>query len=108
MRISPDGMAAELLWGYRDGGSFTSELPAHLMSHMARLRVEPQNRVVMHSHPTHTLAMNYVHELDERKLTHTLWEDVHGMHRRLPGWGRRAPLGCSAAPTKSAGLRRKK
>lgn len=67
-------MAAELLWGYRDGGSFTSELPAHLMSHMARLCVEPQNRVVMHSHPTHTLAMNYVHELDERKLTHTLWE----------------------------------
>ena len=74
LRISPDGMAAELLWGYRDGGSFTSELPAHLMSHMARLCVEPQNRVVMHSHPTHTLAMNYVHELDERKLTHTLWE----------------------------------
>ena len=74
LRISPDGMAAELLWGYRGGGSFTSELPAHLMSHMARLRVEPQNRVVMHSHPTHTLAMNYVHELDERKLTHTLWE----------------------------------
>mgnify|MGYP002232282477 CR=1 FL=1 len=62
------------MWGYRDGGSFTSELPAHLMSHMARLCVEPQNRVVMHSHPTHTLAMNYVHELDERKLTHTLWE----------------------------------
>lgn len=44
------------------------------MSHMARLKVDPLNRVVMHSHPTHTLAMNYVHELDEKKLTHTLWE----------------------------------
>ena len=41
---------------------------------MARLKVDPQNRVVMHSHPTHTLAMNYVHELDEKKFTHTLWE----------------------------------
>ena len=74
IRIAPDGKTAELLWGYSDGGKFTSELPAHLMSHIARLKVDPMNRVVMHSHPTHTLAMNYVHELDEKKLTHTLWE----------------------------------
>lgn len=74
IRLAEDGTTAELLWGYRDGGRFTSELPAHLMSHMARLAVNPDNRVVMHSHPTNTLAMNYIHELDERKLTHTLWE----------------------------------
>lgn len=74
IKIGADGKTAELLWGYADGGRFTSELPAHLMSHMARLSVDPENRVVMHSHPTHTLAMNYVHELDEKKLTHTLWE----------------------------------
>ena len=35
VRISPDGQAAELLWGYRDGGKFTSEFPAHLLSHVA-------------------------------------------------------------------------
>ena len=74
VRIAEDGCTAELLWGYKDGGKFTSELPAHLMSHMARLSVDPENRVVMHCHPTHTLAMNYVHELDEKKFTHTLWE----------------------------------
>ncbi len=74
IRISKDGKDAELLWGYSDGGKFTSELPAHLMSHAARLKVDPENRVVMHSHPTYTLAMNYVHELDEKKFTHTLWE----------------------------------
>ena len=74
IRIKEDGTTAQLLWGYRDGGRFTSELPAHLMSHMARLSVNPENRVVMHTHPTHTLAMNYVHELDEKKFTHTLWE----------------------------------
>ena len=74
VRISNDGCNAELLWGYKDGGRFTSEFPAHLMSHMARLSVDPENRVVMHCHPTHTLAMNYVHELDEKNLTHTLWE----------------------------------
>ena len=74
IRIAEDGKNANLLWGYKDGGRFTSELPAHLMSHIARLSVDPENRVVMHSHPTHTLAMNYVHELDEKKFTHTLWE----------------------------------
>lgn len=74
IRIAEDGTTAELLWGYSDGGKFTSELPAHLMSHMARLSVDPDNRVVMHSHPTNTLAMNYVHELDEKKFTHSLWE----------------------------------
>ena len=74
IRIAEDGVNALLLWGYKDGGRFTSELPAHLMSHIARLSVDPENRVVMHSHPTHTLAMNYVHELDEKKFTHTLWE----------------------------------
>lgn len=73
-RIGKDGKTAELLWGYSDGGKFTSELPAHLMSHIVRLKVDPENRVVMHSHPTYTLAMNYVHELDEKKFTHTLWE----------------------------------
>lgn len=74
IRIAKDGTTAELLWGYSDGGKFTSELPAHLMSHISRLSVDPENRVIIHSHPTNTLAMNYVHELDERKFTHTLWE----------------------------------
>ena len=72
VRIVKEGV--ELLWGFADGGRPTSELPTHLMSHMARLGVDTLNRVVIHSHPTHTLAMNYVHELDEKKFTHTLWE----------------------------------
>ena len=74
IRIAADGTTAELLWGYSDGGRFTSELPAHLMSHMARLAVDPENRVVLHCHPTYTLAMNYVHPLEEKAFTHTLWE----------------------------------
>ena len=74
VRIAKDGKEAELLWGYEDGGRFTSEFPAHMMSHMARLSVDPENRVVMHCHPTNLLAMTYVHEVDEAKFSHTLWE----------------------------------
>jgi len=53
---------------------FTSELPAHLMSHIMRQSVDPESRVVMHSHPTNTLAMTYVHELDDAKFSKTLWQ----------------------------------
>lgn len=74
IRIANNGSDAELLWGYSDGGKFTSELPAHLMSHIARLKVDPQNRVVMHTHPTNLLAMTYVHPTDTNKFTHTLWQ----------------------------------
>lgn len=73
-RIAKDGLNAELLWGYADGGKFTSELPSHLMSHIERLKVDPENRVVMHTHPTNLLAMTYVHELDTKKFTNTLWQ----------------------------------
>ncbi|MBQ4119522.1 MAG: rhamnulose-1-phosphate aldolase [Clostridia bacterium] len=74
IRIAKDGTTAELLWGYEDGGRFTSELPAHLMSHITRLRKDPEHRVVMHTHPTNTLAMTHIHELDDKKFTHTIWE----------------------------------
>lgn len=74
IRIAKDGTTAELLWGYNDGGKFTSEFPAHMMSHIARLSVDSKNRVVIHSHPTYTLAMNFIHELDEKKFTRSLWE----------------------------------
>ncbi len=74
VRIKADGKTAELLWGYKDGGRFTSEFPAHMMSHIARLKVDPDNRVVMHCHPTNLLAMNFVHELDDRSFTRSLWQ----------------------------------
>ena len=69
--IAENGTDALCLWGCAKP---TSELPAHLMSHIARLSVDPENRVVMHSHPTYTLAMNYVHPLSEKEVTHTLWQ----------------------------------
>lgn len=73
-RINKDGTGVELLWGYKDGGRFTSELPAHLLSHIARLKVDPENRIIMHTHPTNILAMSYIHPLDEKLFSHTLWK----------------------------------
>lgn len=74
IRISECGKFAELLWGYSDGGKFTSELPAHLMSHISRLEINPNNRVIMHTHPTYTIAMNAVCDIDEGDFAHKLWQ----------------------------------
>ena len=74
VRITDGGKNAQLLWGFTDGGKFTSEFPAHMMSHAARLAVNPDNRVVMHCHPANLLAMTYVHDLDTKAFTRTLWQ----------------------------------
>jgi len=74
VRLRDGGRVAELLWGLTDGGRYTSEFPAHMMSHIARLSVDPENRIIMHCHPDNLLAMTYVHTLDEREFTRTLWQ----------------------------------
>ena len=74
IHITDGGRNAQLLWGFTGGGKFTSEFPAHMMSHAARLSVDPANRIVMHCHPANLLAMTYVHDLDSRAFTRTLWQ----------------------------------
>lgn len=74
LRISPNGESAELLWGFADGGSPTSELPTHILSHIARLSVDNGHRVVLHCHPANAIAMSVVHTLDESSFTRSLWQ----------------------------------
>lgn len=74
IRVAADGKHLELLWGLEDGGRSTSELPSHFMSHIARMKVDPENRIVMHTHATHLLAMTFTHPLEEKALTRTLWQ----------------------------------
>ena len=63
------------MWGYKDGGKFTSELPAHLMTHATRLKIDPNHRVVMHTHPTYTICMSAVVKTDDRVFTEKLWRN---------------------------------
>ncbi len=74
VKLVNEGKTAQLIWGFSDGGRFTSEFPAHMMSHAARLKVCASNRVVMHCHPSNLLAMTYVHSLEEKAFTRTLWQ----------------------------------
>lgn len=74
LRITEDGSHYDLLWGYADGGKATSELPAHLMSHIERLKADPEHRVVIHTHATNVIAMTFVHDLSPKAFTRTLWQ----------------------------------
>lgn len=73
VRVGSDGRTLELLWGFEDGGGPTSELPTHLRNHMTRLRIDPNHKAVMHCHPVNTIAMTFLHELDDKKFTLALW-----------------------------------
>jgi len=74
VRIDPNGNVAHLLWGWNKGGQFTSEFPAHLMSHATRLKINPANRVILHTHPTYTICMGACCPVDEIELTRRLWK----------------------------------
>lgn len=74
VKINPDGATLTVLWGFRDGGMPTSEINTHLHAHLERLKVDPLNRVVMHTHATHVNAMTVVSKLDECEFSRTLWQ----------------------------------
>jgi rhamnulose-1-phosphate aldolase len=74
VRVQENGKTLDLLWGLTDNAVPTSELPAHFMSHIARLAVDPENRIIMHNHASYLLAMTFTHDLAEKAFTRTLWQ----------------------------------
>jgi rhamnulose-1-phosphate aldolase len=44
------------------------------MCHIVRLKTNPANRIIMHTHPINLTAMTFIHSIDEREFTRTLWQ----------------------------------
>ena len=59
VRVSRDGKYCELLWGFTDGGTFTSEITMHLSAHHQRRLIDKNQCVVMHAHPANVIAMTH-------------------------------------------------
>ena len=76
IRISAEGDRYELLWGLEGGDLPTSELASHLQRHEVRLAQDPEHRVILHTHATAISAMTFIHDLDEKKFTKTLWQMI--------------------------------
>jgi rhamnulose-1-phosphate aldolase len=75
IKIADDGKSYTIFWGLTDGAKPTSELPAHLLSHITRMKAtNGQSRVVMHTHATNLIALSYVLELTTEIFTRELWE----------------------------------
>ncbi len=73
-KILEDGKHIGLYWGFKNGGRPTSEFPSHLLCHIARLKKDSSQRVVIHTHATYTLALTFLLPEDERIITRTLWK----------------------------------
>lgn len=74
LKVSENSNELELLWGFEGGGEPTSELPMHLMGHIARLRRDPSHRVITHTHATDIIAMSAMEGFDEKGFTRALWQ----------------------------------
>ena len=74
IRVLPGGKSVEVLSGFSDGGRPTSELSTHLLTHQERLKHDESHKVVIHTHATNVMAMTFVHELDDRSFTRSLWK----------------------------------
>lgn len=74
IKINHDGTKADIMWGFGVNGRPTSELPTHLKIHSVRKSIDEKQRVVIHSHATNLVAMSFVHELNDKAFTLSLWQ----------------------------------
>lgn len=74
IRINKEGTGYKLVWGLIGHQKPTSEMDSHLLSHQTRLAIDPEHRVIMHTHATNLLAMSFIHELNEKSFSKTLWK----------------------------------
>jgi rhamnulose-1-phosphate aldolase len=75
--IDKAGLNYRKLWGLRGGGTPTSELRAHLISHAVKKKVTGgRHRVIYHCHPANIIALTFVLPLSGEVFTRELWEMI--------------------------------
>ncbi len=75
IQVDQDGKNYRIVWGLRDGGRPTSELPTHLMNHSIKKELTGgRHRVILHAHTTNVIALTFVLPLKDEVFTRELWE----------------------------------
>ena len=75
IKVDDAGESYKVLWGLKNGGRPTSELPTHLMNHeVKKLATCGKHRVIYHCHPANIIALTFVLPLDYKVFTRELWE----------------------------------
>jgi len=74
IRLNKEGTRFMKVWGLKNGGRPTSELPTHLANLDVLKKRDADIRIVYHCHPTNLIALTYVLPLDERVFTREIYE----------------------------------
>ena len=75
LEVDEKGENYRVLWGLRNGGNPTSELPSHLMNHEVKKEVSGgKHRVIYHAHTPNIIALTFVLPLNSETFTRELWE----------------------------------
>jgi rhamnulose-1-phosphate aldolase len=77
IELDEKGEAWQLLWGYEPSGAPTSELAAHLLSHVSiKKKSDNKSFAFIHTHPNNLIALTYaIAGLDTKKLSKILWQN---------------------------------
>lgn len=62
-----------IISGFSTGKNPTSEIFTHILSHSARLKQNPNHRVVVHNHATNIVLYSLLNQVDSESLTLDLW-----------------------------------
>ncbi len=75
IKLDETGSKFKIVWGLKNGGRPTSELPSHLMNlEVVKRRTNGNFRIVYHCHATNVIALTFVLPLEDKIFTRELWE----------------------------------
>lgn len=74
IELDEKGENYRIVWGLKNGGRPTSELPSHLMNLEVKKLQDERFRVVYHAHTTNIIALTFVLPLTDKAFTRELWE----------------------------------
>ena len=75
IEIDETGKQYRIVWGLKNGGRPTSELPSHLMNHEVKMTAtKGKYRVIYHAHPVNIVALTFVLPLKSEVFTREIWE----------------------------------
>ena len=77
IQLDERGEQYRVLWGLKNGGRPTSELPTHLMNmEVCAKRTKNENRVIYHCHCPNIIALTFILPNDSSVVTSELWQSM--------------------------------
>ena len=77
VEVDGKGENYRVVWGLKEGGRPTSELPTHLLNHsIKKEKTNGEYRVIMHAHPANIVALTFLLPLEDKVFSREIWEMI--------------------------------